>query len=140
MVLETRAKISRQRAGTCSIAPDSAVHRRLCVFGYASTAGTVGGDGGLTPLKRQRLKELERENRELRRSNDILCQASAYFACRACTLSRSLEKVMPLLDKSCSCTACTGMQWRRYCPERITTVSSDIILINAASVRSAMTG
>ncbi|OEG40958.1 transposase, partial [Shigella sp. FC2710] len=28
----------------------------------------------------QRLKELERENRELRRSNDILRQASAYFA------------------------------------------------------------
>ncbi|EZD15388.1 transposase, partial [Escherichia coli O157:H7 str. K6676] len=27
-----------------------------------------------------RLKELERENRELRRSNDILRQASAYFA------------------------------------------------------------
>lgn len=30
--------------------------------------------------ERQRLKELEREVRELRRSNDILRQASAYFA------------------------------------------------------------
>ena len=38
------------------------------------------GDGGLTVDERQRLKELERENRELRRSNDILRQASAYFA------------------------------------------------------------
>ncbi|HCN8726264.1 TPA: hypothetical protein N6574_004412, partial [Escherichia coli] len=38
------------------------------------------GDGGLTTAERQRLKELERENRELRRSNDILRQASAYFA------------------------------------------------------------
>ncbi len=37
-------------------------------------------DGGLTTAERQRLKELERENRELRRSNDILRQASAYFA------------------------------------------------------------
>ncbi len=36
--------------------------------------------GGLTVDERQRLKELERENRELRRSNDILRQASAYFA------------------------------------------------------------
>ncbi|MBK4716988.1 transposase [Enterobacterales bacterium BIT-L3] len=36
-------------------------------------------DGGLTVDERQRLKELERENRELRRSNDILRQASAYF-------------------------------------------------------------
>ncbi|ELW13348.1 putative and chromosomal integration site, partial [Escherichia coli 7.1982] len=39
---------------------------------------TGGGDGGLTSAERQRLKELERENRELRRSNDILRQASAY--------------------------------------------------------------
>ena len=36
--------------------------------------------GELTSNERQRLKELERENRELRRSNDILRQASAYFA------------------------------------------------------------
>lgn len=41
---------------------------------------TGGGDGGLTSAERQRLKELERENRELRRSNNILRQASAYFA------------------------------------------------------------
>ena len=34
----------------------------------------------LTTNERLRLKELERENRELRRSNDILRQASAYFA------------------------------------------------------------
>ncbi len=32
------------------------------------------------PLNVSGLKELERENRELRRSNDILRQASAYFA------------------------------------------------------------
>ncbi len=38
------------------------------------------GDGGLTGDERQRLKELEQEVRELRRSNDILRQASAYFA------------------------------------------------------------
>jgi transposase len=36
--------------------------------------------GGLTSDERQRLKELERENRELKRSNDILRKASAYFA------------------------------------------------------------
>jgi transposase-like protein len=34
----------------------------------------------LTTSERQRLNELEREVRELRRSNDILRQASAYFA------------------------------------------------------------
>ncbi len=48
--------------------------------GYASMTGYRRRDGGLTTAERQRLKELERENRELRRSNDILRQASAYFA------------------------------------------------------------
>jgi transposase len=35
---------------------------------------------GLGSEERQRLKELERENRELRRANEILRKASAYFA------------------------------------------------------------
>ena len=35
---------------------------------------------GLTTDERQRLKELERENRELKRANEILRKASAYFA------------------------------------------------------------
>ena len=39
-----------------------------------------GERGGLTTDERQRLKELERDNRELRRANEILRKASAYFA------------------------------------------------------------
>ena len=35
---------------------------------------------GLTSSERERLSELERENRELRRANEILRKASAYFA------------------------------------------------------------
>jgi transposase-like protein len=35
---------------------------------------------GMTTSDRERLKALERENRELRRANDILRTASAYFA------------------------------------------------------------
>ena len=35
---------------------------------------------GLTTDGRHRLKELERENRELKRANDILRKASAFFA------------------------------------------------------------
>ncbi len=34
----------------------------------------------LTPEERERLKALEKENRELRRANEILRKASAYFA------------------------------------------------------------
>jgi len=35
---------------------------------------------GLTTEERERLKQLERENRELRRANEILRKASAFFA------------------------------------------------------------
>ena len=35
---------------------------------------------GLTTDERQQLKELERENHELKRANEILRKASAYFA------------------------------------------------------------
>ena len=36
--------------------------------------------GGLTTAERQRVKEVEREVRELKRTNEILRKASAYFA------------------------------------------------------------
>lgn len=39
-----------------------------------------GARPGLTTGERERLKELEREVRELRRANEILKKASAYFA------------------------------------------------------------
>ena len=39
-----------------------------------------GVRGGLTRSDRERLEELERENRELKRSNEILRKASAFFA------------------------------------------------------------
>ena len=35
---------------------------------------------GLTSSERERLKQLERENRELKRANEILRKASAFFA------------------------------------------------------------
>jgi len=40
----------------------------------------AGLRAGLTTTERQRLTELERENRELKRANEILRKASAYFA------------------------------------------------------------
>jgi transposase len=39
-----------------------------------------GKRGGPSSSDRERLKELERENRELKRANEILRKASAYFA------------------------------------------------------------
>lgn len=40
----------------------------------------TGKRPGLSTEERQRLKDLERENRELRRANEILRKASAFFA------------------------------------------------------------
>jgi transposase-like protein len=40
----------------------------------------TGQRAGMTTDERQRVKELERENRELKRANEILRNASAYFA------------------------------------------------------------
>ena len=40
----------------------------------------LGIRNGVTSDERERLKELERENRELKRANEILRKASAYFA------------------------------------------------------------
>ncbi len=40
----------------------------------------AGSRNGVTSEERARVKALERENRELRRANEILRKASAYFA------------------------------------------------------------
>ena len=39
-----------------------------------------GKRAGLTSAERDRMRELERENRELKRANEILRKASAFFA------------------------------------------------------------
>jgi transposase len=48
-----------------------------------------GAAGGLTTAEQARIKELERENRELRRANEILKSASAFFAAELDRPSRS---------------------------------------------------
>ena len=40
----------------------------------------TGKRPGVTTAERERIKELERENRELKRANEILRKASAFFA------------------------------------------------------------
>ncbi|EHT2214039.1 IS3 family transposase [Escherichia coli] len=98
MVLESQGEYDSQWAAICSIAPKTGcTPETLRVWVRQYERDTGGGDGGLTTAERQRLKELERENRELRRSNDILRQASAYFGEGG--VRPPLEKVMALLDK-----------------------------------------
>ncbi|UGR72068.1 IS3 family transposase [Escherichia coli] len=98
MVLESQDEYDSQWAAICSIAPKiGCTPETLRVWVRQHERDTGGGDGGLTSAERQRLKELERENRELRRSNDILRQASTKY-CEG-GVRPPLEKMMPLLDK-----------------------------------------
>mgnify|MGYP005873999967 CR=1 FL=1 len=61
-------------AGKLGCAPDSL---RL----WVRQAQRDGGERpGQTTVEKARIKELERENRELRQANEILKKASAYFA------------------------------------------------------------
>jgi hypothetical protein len=56
----------------------------------------AGAGGEFTITERRCRKEIEREYRKLRRSNDILCQTSAYFA--KVEFDRLWKKIIPLLD------------------------------------------
>lgn len=63
------------------VAKDLGIHRealRLWVRQAEADAGTR--NDRLTTAERERLKELERENRELRKANEILKAASTFFA------------------------------------------------------------
>lgn len=63
------------------VARDLGVHRetlRLWVRQAEADSGRRGDR--LTTAERERLRQLERENRELRRANEILKAASVFFA------------------------------------------------------------
>ncbi|HIA6000996.1 TPA: IS3 family transposase [Escherichia coli] len=98
MVLESQGEYDSQWAAICSIAPKTGcTPETLRVWVRQYERDTGGGDGGLTTAERQRLKELERENRELHRSNNILRLGFRLF-CEG-GVRPPLEKIMPLLDK-----------------------------------------
>ncbi|ECT1023672.1 IS3 family transposase [Salmonella enterica] len=102
MVLEQRGEYATIREAIHSIAPKigcCADTLRVWVKRHQQGLINTSISNNASPLtsdERQRLKELERENRELRRSNDILRQASAYFA--QAELDRHWKKMMPLLE------------------------------------------
>ncbi|AHK19326.1 transposase [Yersinia similis] len=83
MLLEQRGQYKSEHAAFNSIAPKIGCNPdtlKAWVRQHERDSGSKVSENSLTTPERQRLKELERENRELRRSNDILRQASAYFA------------------------------------------------------------
>ncbi|EPC4114018.1 MULTISPECIES: IS3 family transposase [Enterobacterales] len=96
MVLENQNTYNSQWAAICSIAPKIGCTPETLRIWIRQQEPVDDEQNALTASERQRLKELEREVRELRRSNDILRQASAYFCPGGAR--PPLEKIMPLLE------------------------------------------
>jgi len=80
MVLEHQDEHESQWAAITSIAEKIGCAAETLRHWVRQAERDAGKQPGLTTEERARLKQLERENFELRRVNEILKKASAYFA------------------------------------------------------------
>jgi len=80
MVFDQEVQHGSQWAAMCSISAKIGCSAETLRNWVRQAERDAGRRPGLTTEERQKLKELERENRELRRANEILRLASAYFA------------------------------------------------------------
>lgn len=80
MVREHRGEHESQWAANCSIATKIGCTAETLRRWVRQAEKDSGERAGATSAERERIKELEREVRELRQANEILRKASAYFA------------------------------------------------------------
>jgi transposase len=80
LVFEHEAEYDSQWAAICSIAEKIGCTKETLRHWVRQAERDGGRRPGLTSDERQKLKALERENQELRRANEILRKASAFFA------------------------------------------------------------
>ena len=80
MLLERQDEYPSQWQAICSIAAKIGCTGETLRSWLHQAERDQGVRAGLTTSERERLKQLERENRELWRTNEILRKASAYFA------------------------------------------------------------
>jgi transposase len=80
MVFEHQADFPSQWKAICSIAESLGVNHETLRIWVRRAETDAGQRPGLTTAERDRMRELERENRELRRANEILKAASVFFA------------------------------------------------------------
>jgi transposase-like protein len=80
MVLEQQAEHSSQWATIQSISSKIGCTHETLRRWVRRAEIDQGVRGGMSSGDRERLKQLERENKELRRANEILRTASAFFA------------------------------------------------------------
>src|SRR5687767_5298077 len=80
LVFEAQPQHHSQWAAICSIAEKIGASPEAVRKWVRQAERDSGGRPGLTTNERERFKQLERENLELKRANEILRKASAYFA------------------------------------------------------------
>ena len=80
MVFEHQAEHESQWAAMASIASKIGCTAETLRKWVRQAEQDTGQRASLSTDEKQRLKELERENRELKRANEILKKASAFFA------------------------------------------------------------
>jgi transposase len=80
LVLEQRESYDSEWAAITAIAEKVGCHRETLRTWVRKIEVDTGRKPGITSDERERIKELEREVKELRRANKILHQASTYFA------------------------------------------------------------
>lgn len=90
MFRENRADYSSDTAAYKAIAPKLGCSSDSLRVWCQQAERDTGQRAGLTSAEKDRIKELEREVRELRQANEILKKASAYFA--AAELDRPFRK------------------------------------------------
>jgi transposase len=80
MVFEIREQTGEQRGAIARVGERLGVNNETLRNWVAQAEVDSGRRPGLSTDDRQRIAQLERENRELRRANEILKTASAFFA------------------------------------------------------------
>lgn len=80
MVFELREQTGEKTGTIARVADQLGVHREVLRTWVRQVEVDAGKRPGTTTSDAQRLADLERENRELRRANEILKAASAFFA------------------------------------------------------------
>jgi len=90
MVLEHQNEHTSQWAAIQSIADKIGCTHETLRRWVRQAEVDLGVRGGMPSEERERIKQLERENKELKRANEILRTASAFFA--QAELDRKLKK------------------------------------------------
>ncbi len=80
LLMEHRADYLREAAALTAIAGKLGCSPDSLRFWSRQVQRDGGERPGLSSAEKARIKELERENRELRQANEILKKAAAYFA------------------------------------------------------------